>query len=221
MTETKTRPVFALYEDDLWNPVTGAEKQGFFEKVGGDDNSIDGKHACSADTTEVHWRQLPFYKQVALVRLRDPNWDPSHLSVYYLTNKGELTRLDGTSPPIHMTNAEAPVKINEDNVLDYLRFFCFFVRGEEGPFLICETPDSYGIPKNMDDTTQRAVEGVLRPASYEGKNSEGHLMCDAIVFYSNALLLSNFAVQPSGMIEMLEDDPLMTDLPVRVDQPVS
>jgi hypothetical protein len=206
-----------FHDDDKWNAVKDAEKKGFFDKVG----VIDGKHTPSIDTTEVHWRQLPFYKQVALVRLRDTNWDPSHLGIYYLTNKGELTRLDGTSPPIHMMNSEAPIKVTEENVLDYLRFFCFFVRGEEGPFLISETMDSYGLPKNMDAATLKAVEGVLRPATYEGKNADGHFLCDAIVFYSNALFLSNFAIQPSGMIEMMEDDPLVTDLPVRVDVPVS
>lgn len=205
-----------FHDDDKWNAVNEAEKQGFFDKVG----TIDGKHECNGDTTEIHWRQLPFYKAVALVRLRDPNWDPANLGVYYLTNKGELTRLDGTSPPIHMMNAEAPIKVTEENVLEYLRFFCFFVRGEEGPFLISETMESYGLP-NMDEGTQKAVEGVMRPASYEGKNADGHFLCDAIVFYSNALFLSNFAIQPSGMIEMMEDDPLVTDLPVRVDQPVS
>jgi len=206
-----------FHDDDKWNAVNDAEKQGFFDKVG----IIDEKHKTNKDTTDVHWRQLPFYKNVALVRLRDTSWDPSNLNVFYLTKKGELTRLDGTSPPIHMTNAEAPIKVTEDNVLDYLRFFCFFVRGEEGPFLISETSDTYGLPKDMDDTTRKAVEGVMRPASYEGKNGDGHYLCDAIVFYSNALFLSNFAVQPSGMIEMMEDDPLVTDLPVRVDCPVS
>jgi len=206
-----------FHDDDKWNQVNDAEKQGFLDKVG----TIDDKHETKSETTEVHWRQLPFYKTVALVRLRDTNWDPSHLCVYYLTSKGELTRLDGTSPPIHMMNAEAPIKVTDDNVLDYLRFFCFFVRGEEGPFLVSETIDTYGIPEGMDEGTTKAVEGVLRPASYEGKNSDGHYLCDAIVFYSNALFLSNFAVQPSGMIEMMEDDPLVTDLPVRVDKPVS
>jgi hypothetical protein len=217
MGDTKAKNSFSLQDDDLWNAVNDAEKQGFFDKVG----QIDGKHTPNTGSTEVHWRQLPFYQAVALVRLRDPNWDPSHLCVYYLTHKGELTRLDGTSPRIHMTNAEAPIKVTDDNVLDYLRFFCFFVRGEEGPFLISETMDTYGMPTDLDDTSRKAIEGVLRPASCEGKNEEGHYLCDAIVFYSNALFLSNFAVQPSGMIEMMEDDPLLTDLSTRVDCPVS
>lgn len=206
-----------FHDDDQWNAVTGSEKKGFLDKVG----TIDGRHQTSTDTTDIHWRTLPFYKQIALVRLRDPNWDPAHLNIYYLTLKGELTRLDGTSPPIHQMNAEAPIKLTEDNILDYLRFFCFFVRGDEGPFLVSETMDTYGLPQNMDATTSKAIEGVLRPATYEGKNEDGHYLCDAIVFYSNALFLANFAIQQSGMIEMLEDDPLVQDLPVKVDMPVS
>lgn len=206
-----------FHDDDKWNTVSGAEKQGFLDKVG----TIDGKHQTSPETTDIAWRQLPFYKQVALVRLRDSNWDPVKLNVYYLTYKGELTRLDGTSPPIHQINAEAPIKLTEDNILDYLRFFCFFVRGDAGPFLVSETMDTYGLPENMDETTSKAVAGVLRPASYEGKNEDGHYLCDAIVFYANALFLANFAIQQTGMIEMLEDDPLVQDLPMMVDVPVT
>jgi hypothetical protein len=46
-------------------------------------------------------------------------------------------------------------------------------------------------------------------------------MCDAVVYYSNALFIANFAVQPSGMIEMLNDEPIAADLPVKVDAPVA
>jgi hypothetical protein len=205
-----------FHDDDKWNAVAEAEKNGFLDKVG----TIDGQYGTSPETTEIHWRQLSFYKQAVLVRLRDNGWDKENLAIYYLTYKGDLTRLDGTSPPIHQMNAEAPIKLTEDNILDYVRFFCFFVRGEEGPFLVSETLDSFGLP-NMDETTSKAVGGVLRPATYEGKNDEGHYLCDAIVFYSNALFLANFAIQQSGMIEMLEDDPLVQDLNVKVDMPVS
>ena len=206
-----------FHDDDKWNSVSGAELNGFLEKV----DAVDGKFPTSPETTEIHWRTLPFYKKVALVRLRDPNWDSADLTLYFLTYKGELTRLDGSSPPIHNINSEAPIALDENNILDYLRFFCYFVRGDEGPFLVSETMDDPAMPKDLDETTSKAIEGVLRPATYEGRNAEGHYMCDAIVFYSNALFLANFAIQPSGMIEMLEDDPLVTDLPVRVHSPIA
>lgn len=206
-----------MYIDDKWNPVTGDELAGFLEQV----NPIGDKYRVSADTTRVEWRPLPFYERVALIRVKDPAWTPNNLFIYYLTDQGKLFWLNGTSPPIHEVNAKAPIKITDDNVLEYLRFFCFFVRGEEGPFLIAEGVDDSYMPKDVDDKTRMVIENTIRPASYEGKNEQGHWLCDAVVYYSNALFIANFAVQPGGMIEMLDDDPIATDLPVKVDAPVS
>jgi len=206
-----------MYNDDNWAPVEGEYLQGFLDQI----NPIDGKYKVSAQTSKVSWRQLPFYDNVVLVRVQDPMWSPGHLTIFYLTEQGNLFRLNGTSPPIHEVNAKAPVKITEDNVLDYLKFFCFFVRGEEGPFLIAEDMNNPDMPKNMDPKTRSVIEGTVRPATYEGKNEQGFFLCDAVVFYSNALFIANFAIQPSGMIEMLEDEPIAADLPVKVDAPIS
>lgn len=206
-----------MYDDNNWTPVTGEELEGFLEQV----DTIDGKYKTASDTTQVAWRQLPFYDRVVLVRVKDPGWTPKSLNIFYLTIDGNLYRLNGTSPPIHEVNALAPVKINEENILDYLRFFCFFVRGEEGPFLIAEDINDTDMPANMDDKTRSVIEGTIRPATYEGKNEQGFFLCDGVVFYSNALFIANFAVQPSGMIEMLDDEPIAVDLPVRVDAPIA
>lgn len=205
------------HNDSNWNAVTGEELAGFLEQI----NPVDGKYRVSADSTQVHWRLLPFYETVALIRVKDPNWVNKKLYIYYLTDRGNLFRLNGTSPPIHEVNAKAPIKVTEQNVLDYLRFFCFFVRGEEGPFYIAENMNDPNMPANMDAATQSAVEGTLRPATFEGMNEQGHYMCEAVVFYSNALFIATFAVQPTGMIEMLDDQPIAGDLPVRVEVPVS
>ncbi|MBK7362354.1 MAG: hypothetical protein IPJ01_08650 [Micavibrio sp.] len=206
-----------MYHDNNWNPVQGDELAGFLEQI----NPIDGKYKVSAETTEVHWRMLPFYDSVALIRVRDPNWVNRRLNIYYLTDQGNLFRLNGTSPPIHEVNAKAPIKVNEKNVLDYLRFFCFFVRGEEGPFYIAESMDDSNMPTDMDDTTRSVIEGTVRGATFAGGNEQGHFLCDAVVFYSNALFIANFAVQPTGMIEMMDDEPIAADLPVKIDCPVS
>ncbi len=208
-----------MYVDNNWTPVTGDELLGFLEMA----NPIaGGKYKTNPQTTKVDYRFLPFYDQeVAMIRVKDPAWTPANLFIYYITHQGNLYWLNGTSPPIHEINAKAPVRITDDNVLDYLRFFCFFVRGDEGPFLIAESPNDPYLPKNVDERTRSVIEGTIRPASYEGKNDKGFFLCDAVVFYSNALFIANFAVQPGGMIEMLDDDPIAADLSVKVDAPVS
>lgn len=206
-----------MYDDNNWNDVTGEELQGFLEQI----NPIDNKYRVSPASTQVAWRQLPFYESVVLIRVRDAAWGNKRLNVYYLTNEGNLFRLMGQSPPIHEVNGIAPIQVTEDNVLDYLRFFCYFVRGEEGPFLIVESIDDPDLPKDLDAQTRAVVDGTVRPASYEGRNDQGHFLCEGVVFYSNALFIAHFAVQPGGMIEMLDDDPIADNLPVRVDAPIA
>ncbi|MGH1378612.1 MAG: hypothetical protein ACRBB3_07295 [Alphaproteobacteria bacterium] len=206
-----------MYNDDNWNAVEGDELAGFLDQI----NPIDGKYRTSPNSTQVAWRTLPFYDSVALIRVQDPNWVNKKMTIYYLTDQGNLFRLNGTSPPIHEVNSKAPIKINEDNVLDYLRFFCFFVRGDEGPFYVSEDMSDANLPQDMDATTQSVIEGTIRPASYEGMNDQGYFLCDAVVFYSNALFIANFSVQPSGMIEMLNDEPIAGDLTSKVDKPIA
>lgn len=206
-----------MYNDNNWNEVHGDELAGFLEQI----NPIDGKYRTSPSSTQVAWRMLPFYDTVALIRVKDPNWVNKKMTIYYLTDQGNLFRLNGTSPPIHEVNAKAPVKINPDNVLDYLRFFCFFVRGDEGPFYISEDMSDPNMPTDMDATTRSVIEGTIRPASFEGMSEQGYYLCDAVVFYSNALFIANFAVQPSGMIEMLSDEPIAGDLTAKVEQPIA
>lgn len=206
-----------MYNDSEWTPVLGDELAGFLGQI----DDIDGKYKVNAETTKVFWRMLPFYDSVALIRVVDPNWVTPNLNVYYLTDQGNLFRLNGTSPPIHEVNAKAPVKITEENVMEYLRFFCFFVRGEEGPFYVAENMEDENLPEDMDATTRSVIENVIRPASYEGTNEQGHYLCNAVVFYSNALFYADFSVQPTGMIEMLDDEPISADLPTKVDRPVA
>ncbi len=206
-----------MYNDGNWNEVEGDELAGFLDQI----NPIDGKYRTSPASTRVAWRTLPFYETVALIRVQDPNWVNKKMTIYYLTDQGNLFRLNGTSPPIHEVNNKAPIKINEDNVLEYLKFFCFFVRGDEGPFYVAEDMSDPNLPEDMDATTKSVIEGTIRPSSFEGMNEQGLFLCDAVVFYSNALFIANFSVQGSGMIEMLNDEPIAGDLSTKVDKPIA
>ena len=206
-----------MYMDNKWHPLKGSELKDFLPKV----SPIDGRHETDPETTSVAKRSLPFYDNVELIRVKEPSWEPRNLFIYYLRDGEALFRLNGTSPPLHEVNAKAPIKINERNVIDYLEFFCFFVRGEEGPFLIAQSMADTYVPKQIDEGTRAVLEGTLRPASFEGVNHQGYFLCDAVVYYSNAVFIANYAVQPTGMIEMLDDEPIAADLPVKISAPIA
>lgn len=205
-----------IYQDGPeWTRVTGGELEGFIEQI----NPIDDRHRLSASTTQVAWRTLPFYPGIALIRVTDSGFIPSKLKVFYLAKEDRLFRLNGESLPIHQMNELAPIQLTEDNVLDYIRFFCYFVRGEAGPFLVCEDINDPCIPKGSAKTTA-AIAGVVREANYQGKDEADCYMADAIIFYGNALFQSNFRVEQSGMIEMLNDEAVTNELDIEPDLPL-
>ncbi len=198
----------------VWRSVADKERAAFLERI----SPVDGKYVLDPEKTEVRYRLLPWYERVSLLSLRNRELDGKGVRLFYLSHDDNIYRLNGTSPPIHEVNAIAPIKLNESNVLEYLRFFCFFVRGQEGPFYIAESADDPLIPKNINATTRGVIEGTIRPAVFEGMNEHGHFLCDAVVFYSNALFIANFALQPTGMLEMLDDEPIAADLPCKIER---
>lgn len=194
---------------------------------------IDGKHPIRGETTRVEICQLAWYRHHQLVRVHEPTWTVPNLRIYYLVGPGAgdlaLYRLNGTSPPIHEVNAKDPIQLTPDNVISYLLFFCFFVRGEEGPFYLLESTDDplLGPARASAATDPRiatayqVVESLARPVTLDGVNPQGHFLCQATCFYSNAVFSVNFAIHPTGMVEMMDDEPIAADLPFRIQAPLA
>lgn len=217
--ETKVDAAFSYICDYPWTLLDRQE----CESLQGRINPIDGKYKVSARNMHVHESQLPWYNDVNLLRVRDDDWLDGRLYIYYLKEGKNLFRLNGTSPPIHEVNAKSPIQLAADNVLDYLRFFCFFVRGDEGPFYVLESKDDPYVEELLTQYPEMAqiVRGCIRPATFEGKNDLGYFQCSAAIFYSNALFSATFSIQPSGMSEMLNDEPIAADLPYRINVPIA
>lgn len=212
-----TGPALLAGGEDQWRIAEPARKTFMIERC----DPVGDKHHLTEASTTVYERDLPFYETVKQIALIDKRWSTHRLILYYLLDGENLYWLNGTSPPLHEVNAKAPLKLDAQNVAAYHRFFCFFVRGEEGPFFIAEALDDPLMPQTMDDSTRTIFEDNLKPLAINGQNEQGHYLCDCVVFYSNALFTANFAIQPTGMVEMLDDTPIAADLPVRIDAPVS
>lgn len=205
-----------MFEHYKWQPVTGPQVEPFLKLV----NPIQGKHVVNPPTANVQWAQIPFYNTIALVRVNDTAWAPNTGPFWFLAKQGRMFLLDGSSAPIHDANEADPISITEPKVLEYLRFFCYFVHGDEGPFLIVEDINHPALDKSkLDDATRKVIEGALRPASFEGKTDEGNFEAAAMVLYGNALFSARFSISPNGMIEMIDDEPIAADLPVKKIKP--
>jgi hypothetical protein len=120
----------------------------------------------------------------------------------------ELLLLDGLSAPIHDANARACISLTRDTVADYVRFFCFFVRGAEGAFNLLEQPPS-GPP------VPEGARAAVRPITVEPDlDPAGRFRLKACVDYNRAFFEAEFVVMPAdGAIEMVDDRPLADHAP--------
>ncbi|ODT71135.1 MAG: hypothetical protein ABS75_10445 [Pelagibacterium sp. SCN 63-23] len=182
----------------------------------------------SWDKIAVREQTLPFYPGTRLLMMRGADWAPPNLFIYALQKDDEVHLLNGKSPPIHAFNAAGHLELTQDNIVAYLKFFCFFVRGDEGPFyLIGHLGASYLINGLRQGTTDEALNKFrgdfeLRyqsPRTF-GKSPDGKWRCSGTIMYSNAIFVADFQVQSGGMVEMLNDTPVLADLPAKIVAPL-
>ncbi len=200
-----------------WTPFTGDQAANFLSEL----NPIDGRIRVTPRTTAVHFRTLPWYENEVLIRVHDPDWQTKDLALYYLTCEQSLMRLNGSSPPIHEVNAKAPIRLNDLCVLDYLKFFCFFVRGDEGPFFIPADAAAPLLPPASVAVLSDDAKARLSVARLTHVDEQGTYHCEATVYYGNALFSAEFSVAPTGMIEMHNDTAICGDLPELIQAPLT
>lgn len=170
--------------------------------------------------------RLPFYRQHALVHLTFTRAGRPD-RVYLLDGPDATHWLDGSSAPIHETNAAEQLALTDETVLDYTRFFLFFLRGDEGAFTLVEAPTEVRA-RGKDDAwfdqfrselnfpvaklwmrLQRAREQV-KPLALGKKDEEGRWLLEAVLAYGRDLYRATLAVAPDGQITMLDDQPIDT-----------
>jgi ankyrin repeat protein/energy-coupling factor transporter ATP-binding protein EcfA2 len=173
----------------------------------------EGWSLCS-----VRQSPLPFVDtdRAALVRCQMSGVGKVLSDVFFIAAKTDsgvrLFRLDGTSQGLHAANALVGVTIGRVDVLDYLRFFCFFVRGEGGPFLIVEDVSQLDFAEAVDDRLESQIMRLLRrPHVYHC--CEESCRVSATVLYDSAIFLTDFVVHRSGMVSMDSDIEVLNGVP--------
>lgn len=169
-------------------------------------------------STEMSWMSLPFYDDLLLYAATDYAVIPA-LTKYVLRRGTEVFALDYTPNPIMAANQSAPLQINDDNVVDYLRFFTRFVwRMGEPQWLIETTADLPGFTA-MGASDQRRINAALHPIR---KRPAGDAFPDGFVvdacFVSGVTLVSRRLLVPAdGNVRSAPDRVLFDGKPVTMD----
>lgn len=207
-----TPPLLTL-EQSTSTPLAPEEREGLIERIA--DEEL--KRLLSSEGVTAKRFELPFYGDVTLLAWSSPAWNPSSTRVCFLEYGEELMRLDGTSPPIHAINAKADLIISRSTALSYLAFFCYFVRGDEGPFLVLDRMENAYLPQSS--RTAELEKQFRRPAVW-GQAANGNWRASALVYYDKTIFAADFTIYLTGMVEMVEDTPVLPDLPEKVVAPL-
>lgn len=125
--------------------------------------------------------------------------------------------LDGASVMIHWLNETLPINLTDDNVSTYLSFFLAAVHAEHGPFRMIDSLDDLRLTEALDEDVQTALATQISSGSIKGDSKSGWTGKRTLQ-YSNALFHAEMRVRPGGMVEMMDDEPIAADLPIKTEE---
>lgn len=117
-----------------------------------------------------------------------------------------FTPLDGQSQALHLHNALHGVTLQSAaQQTAYLRFFCHFIHGAEGPFDI--VTDSTGLI--LPDDSAIAITPMTPDPDPQGIYAASFR---ATIHYATTLFSCRLALHAGGMVEMLEDEEIAANV---------
>jgi hypothetical protein len=161
---------------------------------------------------------LPFYPGVRLLEIR---CERGICPIWCLERGGVILRLEGEAAQLlHDTAEIAPLALTQENLLDYLRFFCFFVHAAAGPFFIVDGLDHpvWDVGRLSAEELNYLEQKLVRPLIVS-VSGEGTFSVRASVVYADRAYNAIFDVSADGAVQMRDDEGIAGELPVRLLKP--
>lgn len=175
---------------------------------------IDGSTFDPLETTILSI-DVPFYPGYKFLNVADHATDPPLLRyVFHKEGEQDYTIIDWKYDTIYGLNTDAPVTLDEKNVLEYVRFFFTFVKGRHGRFIVCETADHIQWKDEPPAEVRKSMNKALSPLQLEEKRKDGVFVINAFMMLKDALFAVQVFVESTGKVTMSDHDILIEDIPV-------
>ena len=165
---------------------------------------------------QVRYSPLPFYATAKLVTVEYVTESKDRLTRYFLEDSTNdiLRELNGTSPPIHGSNKDFPLVLDDiEKAISYLRFFTTFVNSDGGAFQLIESVDDLNWQDGVSELEKNSIRNLIRPVyMWQEKNTHDKWHATATVYYSNNIYHAKFEVASDGTMVMVDDIPIATNL---------
>ncbi|MBI1215744.1 MAG: hypothetical protein GC185_07995 [Alphaproteobacteria bacterium] len=170
----------------------------------------------SEGETTVRMQRLPFYKDYTFYELTDLSAVPGARK-YALCKPGDVNVVNWTNQTIYETNEKAPIALNDDSVVDYVKFFFNYVRGRHGRFLIIESIDDIRWQVEPPLQGRKVMQEMLEPVTVIGKDEDGTYNLEAFMVFKDSLFKTKVHVKRDGLVSMSEEELKIEGMPVLQD----
>lgn len=159
---------------------------------------------------------LSFYQNAALVELDlVRNGDRSGVASFVVSSELPSVQLNGLSATVHEMNSRSKLVLSERaQAIGYLRFFLHALQGDEsGRFRLVEQPADVIWRPDAGPSERVRLHAWLDGLQTQA-DPDGDWLFQGMVLYGRDLYRAKFAVSRDGSVQMMNDDPLIKDLPV-------
>jgi hypothetical protein len=217
----------AVEEDAQRQPLL-REAEEFFRAINDrcEDYTIPQDCLASSGKAEktvvtVQRRALPFYPGHRLYKILDRRGGrPRQTQILFAPREAEIPEgldrlipLNDESDTQHMLNSIYKPHLTGLEAIEYLDFFCDALSGGDGAFHVVETAEDVRW-RGQAPEQLRIVKEVVTPIRLWSAMDANPLILDAVLTYAGTLFHAEFKVDPSGSVEMLNDQPLFERLEI-------
>lgn len=173
---------------------------------------VDGSTFDPLETT-VLAVNASYYPGYRFLDIADHSTHPP-LQQFALQKGTDYVLMNWSFKPIYDLNERAPIKLDEKNVLDYVRFFFAHVKGRHGRFKIIEGLDTIEWRDEVSLEQKKAYGVMVTPMKIEEKNKEGVFKIKALMMLKETLFKVDVFVEPNGRVTLTEHEILVEELPI-------
>jgi len=164
-------------------------------------------------TVTILGQELSFYPGYRFLDIADYDSIPAARR-FVIHKPGAVTVLNWSNEPIYQLNQAAPIRLDENNVADYVRFFFSYIRGQDGRFIISENIDDIMWREEPPPAARQAIGKILKPVSLSAVDEDGTFVLELCMMYKDSLFQTGVRVSNDGTVSLHDEELLIEDMPV-------
>jgi|AntRauTorcE11897_2_1112592.scaffolds.fasta_scaffold00834_13 hypothetical protein len=165
------------------------------------------------ENTTIRLQKLPFYKDFKFYEISDLSTVPGARK-YALSDGKQVYMINWTNGPIYEVNETAPIKLDQNSVRSYVKFFFTYVRGRHGRFMPIESLDEIRWQNEPPAQGRKVIQEMLAPVTVLNQDSDGTFNLEAYMLFKDSLFRTLIHVAPDGNVAMSDEELKIEGMPV-------